>query len=250
VVLPGTTFLEHHELRAGYGAAVLQHGAPVISPVGESRSNHEVFLELCRRLGLDREGDAETPADFVRAAVSGLERADEVLADLDGQGIAFPAHGLRPVQMVDLLPRTEDGRIHLCPAELDAEAQGGLYRFEPERSGHHPLALLSPASSRTICSTLGELDCRGPVLEIHPEDAERFNLTDGVAVRLHNEWGEARAVARLSTDVRPGAVLLEKGAWARNVPGGSTVNALIPDDLSDLAGGACFSDARVTVEPC
>lgn len=249
VVLPGTTFLEHHEMRAGYGASVLQHGVPVIPPVGESRSNHEVFLELCRRLGLSQPGDAETPADFVRAAVSGLERAEAVLADLDAQGIAFPDHGLRPVQMADLLPRTEDGRIHLCPAELDAEAPGGLYRFEGNGSGPHPLALLSPASSRTICSTLGELDRHGPVLEIHPEDARRFNVADGVAVRVHNEWGEARAVARLSTDVRPGAVLLEKGAWARSVPGGSTVNALIPDDLSDLAGGACFSDARVSIEP-
>src|SRR4029077_20521854 len=74
VVLPATTFLEHTELRAGYGAAVLQKSVPVVPPVGEARPNHEVFLELCRRLGLARPGDAESPGDFVRAAVSSLER--------------------------------------------------------------------------------------------------------------------------------------------------------------------------------
>jgi anaerobic selenocysteine-containing dehydrogenase len=232
VVLPATTFLEHAELRAGYGSAVLQRSGPAIAPVGESRSNGEVFLELCRRLGLSRPGDIETADDFVRAAVP-----EEALVDLEAGGLAQPG------------PRLEDLRIHLCPEELDREAPGGLYRYEPRAEGPYPLALLSPANSRTICSTLGELDHRGPVLEIHPDDAARFGVAAGAAVRVFNEWGEVRAVARLSRDVRPGVALLEKGMWGRNAPGRETVNALIPDDLSDLAGGACFSEARVAVEP-
>ena len=31
------------------------------------------------------------------------------------------------------------------------------------------------------------------------------------------------------------------------MPGGLTANAFVPDTLSDLAGGACFNDARVDV---
>jgi anaerobic selenocysteine-containing dehydrogenase len=249
VVLPATTFLEHTELRAGYGAAVLQKSSPVIEAVGEARPNHEVFLELCRRLVLSRPGDPETEDDFVRAAVSGLQGAGEVLADLDRQGIAVPPSGLRRVQMVDVTPGTEDGRIHLCPEELDQEAPGGLYAFEPVADGGpYPIALLSPSGSRSICSTLGELDRRPPVVEIHPDDARRHGIETGASVRVYNSWGEVRAVARLSTDMQPGVALMEKGMWLRNAPGGSTVNALMPDDLSDLAGGACFSDARVALE--
>jgi anaerobic selenocysteine-containing dehydrogenase len=254
VVLPATTFLEHAELRVGYGAAVLQRSEPVVAPVGEARSNHEVFLDLCRRLGLAREGDAESCDDFVRAAVSGLPDAPRVLAELATGGIAFPPSGLRPVQMADLLPRTEDGRIHLCPADLDAEAPGGLYCFSPipaEEDRAFPLALLSPANAHSICSTLGERGGRGrrePVVEIHPEDAVRYGIAPGGAVRVHNAWGEVLARARVTAAVRPGVVLIEKGMWTRDAPGGTTVNALIPDHLSDLAGGACFSDARVAVE--
>jgi anaerobic selenocysteine-containing dehydrogenase len=245
VVLPATTFLEHAELRAGYGSAVLQQSGPVVPPVGEARPNHDVFLELCRRLGLSRPGDAESPDDFVRAAVSGLARAGEVLVNLEERGISLADHP----EPVAFRPGTADGRIHLCPEELDREAPAGLYGFTlPEESVRYPLALLSPAGSRSICSTLGELDRRPPTLEIHPEDARRHGIGAGDPVRVHNELGEVRAVARLSSDLRPGVVLMEKGMWLRNAPGGSTVNALIPDDLSDLAGGACFSDAKVAVE--
>jgi hypothetical protein len=41
--------------------------------------------------------------------------------------------------------------------------------------------------------------------------------------------------------------LLPKGLWARHTLNGSTANALAPDSLTDLGGGACFNDARVQV---
>ena len=250
VVLPATTFLEHSELRAGYGSAVLQESRPVIPPVGEARPNFEVFLELCRRLGVDRPGeDAEGGADFVRAAIAGLVDGGRVLADLESRGVALPARGLDPVQMVDLLPETADGKIHLCPEALDREASGGLYAFQAAAADErHPLALLSPATSRALCSTLGELERNPQVLEIHPRDALVRGIAAGDRVRIHNSWGEVRAAARLNPGLSPGVVLMAKGTWGRNAPGGHTVNSLIPDDLSDLAGGACFSDARVEVE--
>ncbi len=40
---------------------------------------------------------------------------------------------------------------------------------------------------------------------------------------------------------------MPKGLWRRAVGGGLTANAFAPDTLSDLAGGACFNDARVDV---
>ncbi len=43
-------------------------------------------------------------------------------------------------------------------------------------------------------------------------------------------------------------VSLPKGLWARSTYNGATANALVPDTLTDIAGGACFNDARVQVE--
>ena len=43
-------------------------------------------------------------------------------------------------------------------------------------------------------------------------------------------------------------VAMPKGVWRRNTANGYTSNALTPDSLADLGGGACFNDARVQVE--
>jgi anaerobic selenocysteine-containing dehydrogenase len=250
VVLPATTFLEHDELRVGYGPATLQRSRPVIPAVGEARSNSEVFLALCDRLGLSRPGDPRSCDELAAAA---LGAAGEALADLERDGVALPPSGLDPVQLIDVQPATADGKIHLCPEELDREAPGGLYSYQADRAESdreaYPFALISPATSHTICSTLGELGRRAPVIEIHPADARRLGIGPGARVRIYNALGEVRAPARLNADLQPGLVWMAKGLWPRDAPGGDTVNCLIPDDLSDLAGGACFSDARVAVEP-
>jgi len=99
-----------------------------------------------------------------------------------------------------------------------------------------------------ISSTLGELDRDPAALEIHPEDAGRRGLGSGDPVRVFNGLGEVLTFARVTAEVRPGVVRLPKGLWARHTRNGRGANALCPDTLTDLGGGACFNDARVEVE--
>ena len=61
-------------------------------------------------------------------------------------------------------------------------------------------------------------------------------------------WARCSAKPRSVAEVRPGTVSLPKGLWARSTFNGATANALVPDTLTDIAGGACFNDARVQVE--
>ena len=49
VLLPATTFLEGYDIARGYGPISLQLAKPVIEPVGESRSNADVFGDLLRQ---------------------------------------------------------------------------------------------------------------------------------------------------------------------------------------------------------
>jgi anaerobic selenocysteine-containing dehydrogenase len=152
------------------------------------------------------------------------------------------------VQFVDTFPLTPDRKIHLVPEALDREAPLGLYGFQEDPgSERYPLALISPATSRTISSTFGQLVRDQVPLEIHPRDAEARGLASGDAVRVWNEIGEVRVAVRVNPDVRPGVVFLPKGLWSHNTLSGTTANALSPDSLADLGGGACFNDARVEV---
>ena len=77
----------------------------------------------------------------------------------------------------------------------------------------------------------------------------RAAVADGDTVRMWNDLGAIEVIARLDRDLRPGVVSMPKGLWRRDVPGGLTANALVPDTLNDLAGGACFNDARVEIVP-
>jgi anaerobic selenocysteine-containing dehydrogenase len=249
VLLPATTFLERAEMASGYGAYALQLGPAVIAPVGEARSNHEVFAELCRLTGVAQPGEPESMEGLTDAILDASPDGGALRAAMARDRVAFPEAGPTPVQFVDVFPRTPDTKIDLCPKALDREAPGGLYGYWPDpATDRHPLALISPATDKRISSTLGQLH-RGPVpVELHPEDAEARGIRDGDRVRIANELGEVVCRARVHDGVRPGVVVLPKGLWAHNSENGATSNALSPDTLTDIAGGACFNDARVEIE--
>ena len=94
---------------------------------------------------------------------------------------------------------------------------------------------------------LGEVLPAEAVLAVSPADAAARGLDDGRPVRVWNDQASLVVPCRVDGSLRPGVVVLPKGLWRRHVPGGLTANALVPDTVNDLAGGACFNDARVEV---
>jgi anaerobic selenocysteine-containing dehydrogenase len=247
VVLPATTFFEHYDFVRSYGPITLQLAKPVIDQVGESRPNPEVFAELIRRLDLGREGD---PAGELEAMLDVLDHIPAPHGDeLRERSKATAPFGGRPVQFVDVMPRTADRKVHLCPEELDRVAPLGLYGFQPDPgTAQYPLALISPASERTVSSTLGELPRPAVVVDMHPADAAARGLQEHEIVRMFNAQAELRLPVRITPVVRQGTVAMPKGVWRRHVANGLTSNALVPDSLTDVGGGACFNDARVQIE--
>jgi anaerobic selenocysteine-containing dehydrogenase len=247
VILPSTTFLEGYDLARAYGPISLRLAKPVIEPVGEARSNAEVFGDLIGRLDLREESD---PAGELEEMLDVLSRLPPAIGEeLREYGAATPPHGGRPVQFVDVFPLTADTKIDLFPAQLDAEAPAGLYAYQSDPgTAEFPLSLISPASERGISSTLAELPRPEVRLLINPSDAADRHLEDGNPVRIFNRLGEVRCKVQVGSWIRRGTVALPKGLWRRHTANGYTVNALTPDTLTDLGGGACFNDARVQVE--
>jgi anaerobic selenocysteine-containing dehydrogenase len=247
VVLPATTFLEHRDIRRGYGAMRLYDAAAVATPVGEARSNNQLFGELLRRMDLVRPGDPMTDDEIAAAIFGAGADGAEVRRQLDASGVAAPPDGPRPVTFVDVLPATVDRKIHLVPEHLDREADG-LYEYLPDPgSDDYPLALVSPALATQISSMFGQLHRREVPIEIHPDDAAARGIADGDEVRVWNALGEVRVACKVSREMRPGVVCLPKGLWRHHTRNGQTANALIPEVTADLGGQAAFNDARVQV---
>jgi anaerobic selenocysteine-containing dehydrogenase len=253
VLLPATTFLEHAELSTSYGTYAVMLGEPVVPPVGEARPNAEVFAELARRLGIEAppQGDALLARALAAigrplAGESGVDGASR-LARLRREGVLrFDFPGERPVQFVTALPGTPDQKAHLWADELGEDP----YRFLPDPADPaYPLALISPSTDKSICSTLGEYGFREAWAELHPDDAAARGLAAGQLVRVFNGLGELVVPLRLSDALRRGVVYVPKGTWNRHSRNGRAGTALVPDDVSPISGGARFNDARVEVGP-
>jgi len=214
VILPATTFLEAYDFAKGLG--VLESG--------ETDNELDMLLQVFQALP----GDAGT--------------------QIGDTGRAVPAFGLRPVQFVDVMPRTFDGKVDLFPDALEAEAPTGLYTYQDDPSSERfPLALISPASDKTISSTLGELPRPGVAVVMNPADAASRGLKQDDPIRMFNELGEVQCAVKIDDSIRQGTVSLPKGLWRKSTWNQSTANTLVPDSLTDLGGGACFNDARVQV---
>jgi anaerobic selenocysteine-containing dehydrogenase len=207
-----------------------------------------VFGELARVMGVAEDGD---PSGEIEEMLDVLARLPGSIGDeLRDSGAAVPPHGGRPIQFVDVFPRTPGRKVDLFPADLDRQAPAGLYGYQPDpRTDRYPLALISPASERSVTSTLAELTRPEVRLLMHPDDALARALADGEAVRVFNELGEVKCNVQVGASIRSGTVALPKGLWRKHTANGLTANALVPETLTDLGGGACFNDARVQVEP-
>ena len=247
IVLPATTFLEHHDLRNGYGNTRLGNLKPVVDPVGESRPNYDVFRELVERLGLDRPDDVNSPDAMCHNLVTpetlttlcecGESSADESLST--GAANGNPA----------TYAWTSSGKIELFPDELVQASERGLYVYIPSNeTDTYPLAFISPATGQTINSSLGYRQPQPARLTIHPDDANARGIRDGDLVRIFNDRGEVVTPTTIDAGIMPGVLSLPKGLWMRHTQNNRTANALAPDCLSDIGKGACFNDARVDVE--
>ena len=192
VVLPATTHFEADDLAGSYGSFTRQRVAAVIDRVGESRTNDEVGAGLAARLGLDMQRFDTDPDALMTEGLAGgaAPRAGEVEV-LHQPGGA--------VQFRDTFPGFEDGKAGSAPPIL---REGAVPSYR-ELESSYPLALITPATHRTINSMFGEFNAAEACVRMHPDDAAARAVADGDTVRMWNDLGAIEVIARL--DARPSA---------------------------------------------
>ncbi|MBL8693015.1 MAG: molybdopterin-dependent oxidoreductase [Planctomycetes bacterium] len=236
-VLPATTFLEHRELSRSYGGYAVQWADPVVAPRGDARSNHALFTALAKAMGFMEPELAVTEEALASEVLAGLGRRQVSLPELQRDRFV-PLEPMRP--FVDVLPSR--GYVDL------AGASPPRYRPFPA-DPQLPLVLITPASDEAISSTLFERLPPGTGrLSLAPSDAQARGLNAGDRVRAWNSLGEVCALLEIDKDLSPGTASMPKGLWRSATLNRWTANALIPDHVDELGGGACYNDARIEVE--
>jgi anaerobic selenocysteine-containing dehydrogenase len=88
IVLPATTFFEHKDLQKAYGHYYVQVSNQAIAPLGQCRSNVDVFRALAERMGFEEACFKETVDEMIDLA---LDSADPSLAGLSRERLQHSA---------------------------------------------------------------------------------------------------------------------------------------------------------------
>ena len=250
-ILPATTQLEHWDIHASYGHTDVLLNRPAIAPLGQARTNTDIFRALAARMGFDDPCFADDDLQLCRTAF-GDAVSFETLLEHGHATLPLPdapfAHGGFP---------TASGRCTFFCTALAAQGMDGLPdhlpNHEPMGSNpHYPLAMISPPARHFLNSTFVNVkslrDMEGePLLEIHPDDAQARNIQTGHMVRVFNDRGEYRCKVKVSPRARPG-VVNGLGVWWRKLgPFGTNVNEVTSQKLTDMGNGPVFYDCLVEV---
>jgi anaerobic selenocysteine-containing dehydrogenase len=251
-ILPATTQLEHWDVHSSYGHTDALLNRPAVAPVGEAKTNTQIFRELAQRMGFDDPCFKEDDLALCRTAYGQKVNFDALLADgfatLPMADAPF-AHGGFP---------TPSGKCEFFSARLAERGLDGLPDHVPnyEPGGvdsAFPLAMISPPARNFLNSTFVNVkslrDIEGqPLLEIHADDAAARGISAGDVVRVFNSRGDYRCIADISPRARPG-VVHGLGIWWRKLGlNGTNVNELTHQKLTDLGRGPTFYDCAVQVE--
>ncbi len=281
IVLPATTFFEHKDLQKAYGHYYLQMSEQAIAPLGECRSNVEVFRALAQRMGFEDECFRESVDEMIDAALDsgdpwlhGISRErleDEghirlnFAAELRSTGQPRAAVPTQAGTAAAFLPfahgnfRTPSGKAELYSEDLKAQGLDPVAEFVPpveSRNGSQkktfPLELLARKADNFLNTTftnvpsVQEMEEVG-LLEMHGSDARTRNIADGDRVRIFNQRGEMLLKARVDGAVQPGVVAARLN-WAKLSPGFQSINALTSEKLTDMGNSATFYSVLVEVE--
>ena len=250
-ILPATTQLEHWDVHMSYGHTDVLLNRPAIAPLGQARTNTDIFRALAARMGFTDPCFLDDDLRLCRTAFGDAVDFETLLqhghATLPLPDAPF-AHGGFP---------TASGRCTFFSAALAAQGMDGLPDHLPNHepmgsSAQYPLAMISPPARNFLNSTFVNVkslrDMEGePLLEMHPEDAEARDIQTGQMVRVFNDRGEYRCKVKVGPRARPG-VVNGLGVWWRKLgPFGTNVNELTSQKLTDLGNGPVFYDCLVEV---
>jgi anaerobic selenocysteine-containing dehydrogenase len=253
VVLPATAWLE--ELGCKSTNTHLYLMPKILEAPGEAKPVSYLLRELARRLGVTDFWPWETDAGPIDAILDHPSTGHATVADLAMEG-GKRALNVSHVAYPERRFHTPSGAIDFYSERALALGLPPLPVYEPLPASTFPLTL---RSGRTLTHfhafydhgralpSLAKADPE-PELWIAPDDAAARGIADGDAIRIHNERGEMKARARITSRMPSATVWMRDGWDGLNRLTSGT--AVVPDagvDLFGFSGGQAAFDAKVEV---
>jgi len=244
-VLPATTQLEHLDVHTSYGHTDVLMNQPAIAPLGEAKTNTQIFRELAAAMGLTDAAFSDSDEELAaQAFTSDIDMA--LLREQGWQPLPIPE---APFAQGGF--RTPNGRAQAGGADFVPNYES--VQTSPELAARYPLAMISPPARNFLNSSfvnvksLRDIESE-PIIEMHADDAAARQLADGIRVAAFNDRGRYVATLKVSKRARPG-VVNGLGVWWRKLGiEGSNVNEVTHQRLTDMGNAPAFYDCLVEVE--
>ena len=246
IILPATTSLERNDISIKHWDQTISPMYKAIEPIGESKSDYEIFSEIASKLNFkDKFTEGKDEDKWLRFIW------DEARSKAKDEGFTLPEFDkfwkngfqevLSPKKQTILLEKfridpeknpisTPSGKIEIFSETVDS------FNYE-DCPGHpawleqtewlgsnlikqYPLQLISGQPHNRLHSQLDngsesqnyKILGREPI-KIHPQDAQTRRLVNGDIVEVFNKRGKCLAGVIVSNEVMKGVVFLPVGAW-------------------------------------
>ncbi len=230
VFLPTTTYLEEEDVRFSYGTPYVCPINKVIDPVGESKSDFEIYQLLAEKLGF---GDKlkGTPDEWIEKLMGPLKNQGITLADIrKGQVVN---KDIPTIPYEDKVFHTESKKFEFITD----------YEFTGTGDSSLPFFLISPKTHKTQnCQVLPEDMFEIPNVIINDKVAGNLGVSGGDKVCLSNNNGNVEGKVVIDNSMREDCVWATPSIF-KNHPG--TINELRVETLTDGGDEAAFTNTKV-----
>lgn len=294
-VLPATSPLERPDLPFVFPLFLGMQSIPYLAATdalvtadGEQRDEASIYTDLATACGVNLFGSRATqwglrgmkaaqrlvkpaaqpglPQRFILDQIlrrSGNGSFKALVGETDGR----PRQQVQPGTFLGARPTTEDGLVHLAPAEFIAAAcglEGRLQQLTDEHSAG-VMRLISKRVHGTHNSWTQNIEAltngehnRSNYVYLHPEDAARLGLKSGDSADIRTSTATIRLPVKLLGELMPGTVSVPHGWGHQHALGlsvarqlaGANVNLLASDgpaNVEALSGMAHLSGIPVEV---
>jgi molybdopterin guanine dinucleotide-containing S/N-oxide reductase-like protein len=282
IVLPAACLFERNDITQFWRYVVCQH--KIIEPVGEARTDFEIFKDLSKRLG------------FYDRFVMGMETEDAWLRRLYQMGQPpmdydeFKRVGFYKLP-VDETPYVAFSEFRQDPKAHPLNTKSGKFeiysetiasykyaecpptpqfmepfewlgspkaaQYPPHIVNKHPLyrrhSSYDNVQSLQVFSKVNGFE----PITMNPKDAADRGLVDGDIARVFNDRGQVLCSVRVTAEIRPRVVMIHEGSWYRPVEdgrigsldrGGCANSLTAQRGTSELCQGPVCHDSLVQIE--
>ncbi|WP_332696149.1 molybdopterin oxidoreductase family protein [Halalkalibacter lacteus] len=252
IVLPATSAFENLDFYTSYWHHYVHLQQPVIEPFGQSKSNMDLFRLLAEAMGFEDEALKDSDEEMIRQALD--HPANPYFKHVNYNSLVKEQYMKADRTEFSLNKlNTPSGKIELYSKQMEQKGYPGLPTHTPlVNDGDFPFLFIPGPNHNFLNSTFSNNEKHRKLektakVHLNQEDAKKREIEDGELVRIWNDRGECEITAAVGDNVLPG-VVVSQGLWA-DMPGKKQlVNALAPDRLADMGGGATFFSGRVNVE--